>query len=154
MNITDARAWFAGILDKAEDTERGMHQAAQIGYPISQLSPITIPLERIELLIKVGREYFRLIEAEDRRREAASRGGKASPPEVKRQAAKRGESKARKAKQLQAAEKRGISLQTYRTRPEVLRRRERYQQLKARQAEMEAEAAALRAAHEEGGEDV
>ena len=137
MNITDARAWFAGILADAE-------MKGEIG------SPLLIPSAHYPYLIAAGREYFRLIEAEDKRRAAASRGGKASPPEVKRQAAKRGESKARKAKQLQAAEKRGISLQTYRTRPEVLRRRERYQQLKARQAEMEAEAAALRAAHEEG----
>ena len=137
MNITDARAWFAGILADAE-------MKGEIG------SPLLIPSAHYPYLIAAGREYFRLIEAEDKRRAAASRGGKASPPEVKRQAAKRGESKARKAKQLQAAEKRGISLQTYRTRPAVQKRRERYLKLKQRQAELEAEAAALRAAHEKG----
>ncbi len=139
MNITDARAWFAGILADAE-------AKGEIG------SPLLIPATHYLYLIAAGREYFRLIEAEDKRREAASRGGKASPPEVKRHAAKRGEAKARRAKQEQAAAKQGISLQTYRSRPAVLRRRERYLRLKQRQAELEAEAAALRAAHEEGGE--
>lgn len=136
MDINTARAWFAGILADAE-------MKGEIG------SPLLIPSAHYPYLIAAGREYFKLIEAEDRRREAASRGGKASPSEVKKRAAKRGESKAREARQQPAADKLGISLRAYRARPAVQKRRERYVKMMQRKAELEAEAAALRAAHDE-----
>lgn len=144
--LEQARTWFGGLVGEAGAIDAALHASAEIAYPLPEVQPIVIPLERMGALVLIGKDYFALVEKMARLKSGASKGGLKAPPSDKSRAGKKGGAKSGRQKQERAAARYGVTLKTW----QEWQREKKRKRLEAAAQRFAEESAALRAAH---GED-
>lgn len=143
--LEQARTWFGGLVGEAGAIDAALHASAEIAYPLPEVQPLVIPLERMGALAAIGKDYFALVEKMARLKRGASKGGSKAPPADKARAGKKGGAVAGLKKQIDAATRAGVTLRTW----QGWQREKKRKKLEAAAQQFEQEAAALRAAHSE-----
>lgn len=147
--MEQARTWFGGLVGEAGAIDEAMHASVDIAYPLPEVQPLLIPLERMGALALIGKDYFALTDKMGRLKSGGSKGGSKAPPSDKSRAGKKGGAKRGRQKQEQAAARYGVTLKTW----QEWQRDKKRKRLEAAAQQFEQEAAAIRAAHQEGEEE-